>query len=85
MPKPETFDLTPDDREEMQCVIAELDMHPEKRPALIAELVLLRKLFSYTRQYRHRFPPRLQQVIHALGHRPELARASADSISELAP
>ena len=85
MPKLEAFDLTADDREEMQCAMAELDLHPEKRAAFIAELILLRKLFSYARQgdIRWRFPPRLQRVIHALVHKPELARASADSISEI--
>ena len=78
-----SFDFTPEEREEMQCLMSEVELNPERLKALIAELVLLRKVYEYARQYRRRFPDRLQLVLRAASNQPLLERASADSRSEL--
>jgi hypothetical protein len=72
------FDLSHEEREELQCVMAELDLYPERRAAMLAELVLLRGLRAWASQHRDRFPPRLRATLYALAHRTELERVAAD-------
>lgn len=79
------FDLTPEEREEMQLLQAELDLHPEHLKILLAEVVLLRQLRAYASDHRDRFPPLLRAKLHALAHRAELRRAAAENRAELEP
>jgi hypothetical protein len=77
------FDLTPEEREEMQLLQAELDLHPERLKIFLAELVLLRQLRAWASDHRDRFPPLLRPKLHALAHRTELRRVVADDRAEL--
>lgn len=79
------FDLTPEEREEMQLLQAELDLHPEHLKSILAELVLLRQLRRYASDHRDRFPPLLRAKLHALAHRAELRRIVAEDRAELEP
>ncbi|HMG59545.1 MAG TPA: hypothetical protein VK583_07445 [Burkholderiales bacterium] len=79
------FDLTPEEREDMQLIQAELDLHPDRLKTLIAELVLLRQLRLWASGHRDRFPPLLRAKMHALAHRAELRRAAAEDRAELEP
>ena len=79
------LDLTDQDREQVQLGLAEIDgtLGPAKQRARAAELVLLRKIFEYARQYRHYFPPKLQDVIRTLGRRSHLELLPAEQRAEL--
>jgi len=79
------FDLTPEEREDMQLVQAELDLHPERLRILITELVLLRQLRRWASEHGDRFPPLLRAKMHALAHRAELRRAAAEDRAALEP
>jgi len=73
------FDLTPEEREEMQLLQAELDLHPERLRIFLAELILLRQLRAWASDHKDRFPPLLRAKLHALAHRTELRRAVDES------
>jgi len=77
------FDLTPEEREEIQLMQAELDMHPERLPVRLAELHLLRQVRAWAHDHRDRFPPRLRAALYALTHRTELERIAASERAEL--
>lgn len=77
------FDLTHEERETMQLLSAELDLHPERRTALLAELVLARQVVRWGRAHIDRFPPRLREKLRALLDRKGLRRIAADSRAEL--
>lgn len=77
------FDLTHEEREEVQNLLAELELHPDRLKTLLAEIVLLRQVRAWAREHKDRFPPLLRAKIHALTHRTELARIAADDRAEL--
>jgi len=77
------FDLTPEDREAIQLMSADIDLHPERLPAMLAELHLLRQVRAWARGHRGYFPPRLRAVLDVLASRTEFRRAIADSREEL--
>ena len=66
------LDLTPEDLDEVLRVVSELERDDLSRHVRAAELVLLRKIFEYARQYRYHFPPRMQHMIRTLGRRSHL-------------
>lgn len=80
---PFDFDLTHEDREEIQCLLAEIELNPERLKPLLAELVLNRKVVGWARDYSRRFPTRLQAVLVALRRKSDLERLAADSRAEL--
>lgn len=75
MPGNSPFELTPEEREEMQLLQAELDLHPEHLRTFLAELVLLRQLRQWASDHRDRFPRLLRPKLYALAHRADLRRA----------
>ena len=77
------FDLTPEDRDALQLMQADIDLHPERLPALLAELHLLRQVRAWARAHRSYFPPRLRAVLDILACRTELRRVIADSREEI--
>lgn len=77
------FDLTPEDREALQLMQADLDLHPERLPVLLAELHLLRQVRAWARAHRGYFPPRLRATLDILASRTELRRVMADNREEL--
>jgi hypothetical protein len=80
------FDLTPEEREEMQLLQAEIDLHPEHLTTLFAEIVLLRQVRQWASDHRDRFPPLLRAKIYTLAHRAELRRvAAAAELEEVWP
>jgi hypothetical protein len=79
------FDLTPEERESLQLLQAELDLHPERLQAFLAELLLLRQVRAWAMERSHYFPPALRAKILTLGNRSILRRAIADSRAELEP
>jgi hypothetical protein len=78
-----TYDFSHEEREEMQCLTAELDTMPGKRAVRAAELILLRKFYDYVRDYGHLFPDRLQAARRALRRERSLELLSADQRAEL--
>lgn len=80
---PVPFDLTQDEREDVQLVRAEVDLHPERLTALLAELVLLREIRTWAMAHRGYFPPALRAKIIALGQRSFFRWVVADSRAEL--
>jgi hypothetical protein len=79
------FDLTHEDREEIQCLLAEVELKPERLKILLAELVLNRRIVHWARSYRDRFPPALASVLHVLARRGRIEQAAADSHAEREP
>jgi hypothetical protein len=77
------FDLTHEDREEIQCLLAEIELHPDHLKVLLAELVLNRKIVRWARAYPDRFPAALRDALHALARRGQLARIAANDRAEL--
>jgi hypothetical protein len=77
------FDLTPDDREAIQLMQADLDLHPERLPALLAELHLSRQVLAWARAHQSYFPPRLRASFHVLARRTVMERVIADSREEI--
>ena len=77
------FDLSHEDREEIQCLLAEVELKPERLKILLAELVQNRKIVRWAKSYPDRFPPALRAVLHALARRSSLARLVPDSRAEL--
>ena len=77
------FDLTHEDREDIQCLLAEVELKPERLKILLAELVLNRKVVHWARSYPDRFPPALKSVLHVLARRAQIARIVADGRAEL--
>lgn len=77
------FDLTAEEREEMQLLQAELDLHPEHLTTLLAEIVLLRQVRQWASDHRDRFPPLLRSKLYTLVHRTELRRIVADAELEI--
>jgi hypothetical protein len=77
------FDLTDEEREALQLMRADIDLHPERLDALLAELLLTRQVRAWARAHHHYFPPRLRAVLDILASRTELRRVVADSREEL--
>jgi hypothetical protein len=77
------FDLTADDREALQLMMADVDLHPERLAQLLAELHLLRQIRAWARAHRSYFPPRLRATLDVLTARTELQRVIADSREEI--
>jgi hypothetical protein len=77
------FDLTHEEREEVQNLLAELELHPERLKAVLAEIVLLRQVRAYASEHKDRFPPLVRAKLYALAHRAELRRLVADDRAEL--
>jgi hypothetical protein len=80
---PLPFDLTHEEREELQLLQAGIDLHPERLIALLAELLLLRDIRAWAMEHRDRFPPRLRAKLTILGQRAALRRLVADSREEI--
>jgi hypothetical protein len=79
------FDLSPEEREEAQLLLAELELHPDRLAGFCAEVVLLREVRSWAMAHRDRFPPALRAKIIALGNRAAIRRIAADNREEIAP
>ena len=77
------FDLTPEDREQIQCLLAEVELKPERLKILLAELVLNRKIVHWCIAYRNRLPPAIRSTLAVLAKRGTLARLVPDSRAEL--
>lgn len=83
-PMPEQIvDLTHEDREQIQCLLADVHLNPDRLKTLLAELVLNRKIVHWARSYPDRFPPALRAVLHVLARRAQIARVAADDRAEL--
>jgi hypothetical protein len=80
------LDITHEDRDDMQLLMSEIDLQPGRLKEILAELVLNRKIVSWARRYRNRFPPALHSVLDTLSkntRHTELERIAADSRAEL--
>lgn len=77
------FDWSPEEREEMQCLLAELDTMPDRRAIRAAELILMRKFYDYVGRYSYLFPERLQAARRALRRERSLELLTADQRAEL--
>jgi len=78
------LDVTHEDRNDMQLLMSEIDLQPGRLKEVLAELVLNRKIVSWARRYRDRFPPALHRVLDTLAGRSEIRRLAPDSREEIA-